>query len=832
MTRKLRFLLPVLLCFLLVIILPGRAGAQTATPLITLEASAGFDGYYREQSWFPVQVRISNDGGDARGRLVVRPETSGSGIPGPYSTIVDLPGGARQSATLYVTASGVVTQLRVEMIDDSGLVFASAPATLRPLQTPDRLYAVISNSVAGTVDLSTIKTGTANAYQANLTPADLPSQVGLFDAIDLIMFSDVDTGTLTVGQRTALADWVTAGGHLVVTGGANWQTTAAGITDLLPIVPDNAVVAEDLNPITRWMGSGARLEAQTLVATGDLRANAQALVSDEAGTPLVSRRTFGAGVVDYLAADPAAAPLRNWTNIADFWYALASSVDPEPSWNYGFTRWNEASSAVEILPGLDLLPDVLPLFGFLALYIALIGPLNYIVLNRINRRELAWITIPVLIVVFSVLAYVVGSNLRGNEVTLSRLSIVRSWDDVETARVETVAGLLSPRRAQYDFAIPGASLRSLPLARQLGGSLIATGTQSRAEIRQGEQFQAEAFTVDASFLGEFVATSTIAPPDIQGQVSIVDDPQIEGQQRLRGAVSNESELTLNQPVILARGASYQFEDPLEPGDVVDFELTLPGEEPPAPVLYHPSAFGALLNNSLLARLATEQSVIDLLGTERFNSNIDSPFIDDSAENLENRRRQLFLSSFIRDPYGASGRGNGVYLAGWTDASPLESELTGADWRSQDTTLYIIKLETERITNDDLILISADQFSWTLQNAVGLGEFSPFDVRLDQSEEIELRYTPVADAVLDRVEDLYLVLNNMSSGSRFLPISFWDWSARSWVNVDASGDHFRVPDHERFLGPENSVQVRLRAEETGGFMRIGQLAIEQRGYFER
>ncbi|MBE0689616.1 MAG: hypothetical protein IH587_05780 [Anaerolineae bacterium] len=800
--------------------------------MITLEAVAGFDGYYREQSWFPVRVQISNDGGDARGRLLVRPETSGAGIPGPYSTLIDLPGGARQSATLYITAAGVVTQIRVEMIDESGLVFASVPATLRPIQTQDRLAVVISNSIGGTVDLSMIKTGSANAYQANLAPADLPSQIGLLDAIDLIALSDVDTGTLAVGQRNALADWVTAGGHLLVTGGANWQTTAAGVADLLPIAPNNAVVAEDLNPISRWMGSDERLEAQTLVATGTLHANAQALITDSSGIPLLSRRAYGSGIVDYLAADPAAAPLRNWTGLSAFWYAVASSIDPQPGWNYGFTRWAQAASAVEILPGLDLLPDVLPLFGFLALYIALIGPLNYLILNRLNRRELAWVTIPLLIIIFSVLAYVVGTNLRGNEVTLSRLSVVRTWNGVDSARVETVAGLLSPRRAQYNFTIPGASLRSLPLARQIGGSLIATGTQSRAEIRQSDQFSAESFTVDASFLGEFTATGTIPRPDIQGQVSIVDDPQIEGQQRLRGAVSNESDITLNEPVILARGASYQFENPLAPGDVVDFELTLPGEEPPAPALYHASSFGAVLNNSLAARLAAEQTVIDLLGSERFNANIDSPFIDDSPENLESRRRQLFLSSFIRDPYGASGRGSGVYLAGWTETSPLESDLTGAEWRSQDTTLYIIELETERITDDDLVLISADQFGWTLQSTTGLGEFSPFDMRLDQSEEIELRYTPIADAVLDQVEDLYLVLDNISTGGRFLPISLWDWVAQAWVNVDATGERFRIPDYERFLGPQNSVQIRLRAEETGGFMRIGQLAIEQRGYFER
>ncbi|MBK8024645.1 MAG: hypothetical protein IPK19_25285 [Chloroflexi bacterium] len=51
---------------------------------------------------------------------------------------------------------------------------------------------------------------------------------------------------------------------------------------------------------------------------------------------------------------------------------------------------------------------MLPLFGFLALYILLVGPANYFLLSRINRREWAWVTIPILILVFSALAHTLG----------------------------------------------------------------------------------------------------------------------------------------------------------------------------------------------------------------------------------------------------------------------------------------------------------------------------------------------------------------------------------------------------------------------------------------
>ncbi|MBK8024647.1 MAG: hypothetical protein IPK19_25295 [Chloroflexi bacterium] len=46
---------------------------------------------------------------------------------------------------------------------------------------------------------------------------------------------------LNSGQIRAPTDWVASGGHLIVTGGANSQATAAGLSDLLPLCrPDRA----------------------------------------------------------------------------------------------------------------------------------------------------------------------------------------------------------------------------------------------------------------------------------------------------------------------------------------------------------------------------------------------------------------------------------------------------------------------------------------------------------------------------------------------------------------------------------------------------------------
>src|SRR5690606_4220643 len=142
--------------------------------LITLTAEAGFDGYFRDGGWMPVSVRLTNAGDEVSGRLVFRPETSGSGITNTYSTPIIMPRGGNQTATLYITARAFATQIRVELLDDAGFVVAQTTANVRAIQSQDRLHIVVTESAVGSIDLSAIKSGIYNAFQANWTLTQIP----------------------------------------------------------------------------------------------------------------------------------------------------------------------------------------------------------------------------------------------------------------------------------------------------------------------------------------------------------------------------------------------------------------------------------------------------------------------------------------------------------------------------------------------------------------------------------------------------------------------------------------------------------------------------------
>jgi hypothetical protein len=817
-------------CLLVVFLcLPSLAVAQS--PLITLSIEAGFDGRFRDNEWLPIIIAVRNDGDAVEGRLVVRPETSGAGIVNTYSAPVSLPEGADQTVTLYITARSFAQQVRVEMIDQNGAVIGSESANLRAMLPLDRLYVVVTESAVGSVDLTSAAAGGYDAFQTNWRVRDVPDQATALGAVDVMLFSDVDTSALSLEQRAAVADWVTSGGHLIVTGGPAWQATAAAFVDLLPLNPQNSTPIASLNPLAEWLRTGGDLGAQTVIATGVLREAAQTLVEVE-GTPLLVRRSYGGGVVDYLAADPNTAPLRGWAGLGELWLTLQTTVGAQPGWNYGFNNWDFAAQSVEILPGFNLLPDVLPLCGFLGLYIALIGPLNYFVLARLNRREFAWITIPIFILVFSGLAWALGFNLRGTEATLSRLSLVQSWHDADRARVDGLIGMLSPRRGQYDLTlIDDGTLRPIP---RLSQTNLLSNVQASVEISQTERFRADNFLVDASFIAGFNTGSLIEKPAISGTATLIYDGTI-GQISARGSVTNDSDITLYNPVLLGRGFRLALDEPLAPGAVETFEISLTGEGAPTPALYAPNALASGISPyySSYYYFPSSPTVIDLLGQEN------TAIYDTSDPVLqEDRRRRTFLASFIADFYAnpnynitvGTGRGDQLYLAGWTDSAPQTVELDGAVWNSDDTTLYLIELETTFAPGSGVVTIAADRFTWVVEDYTGLGEVAPINLTLQPGEIASFRYTPLPTAVLDEVTQLVIRMEQPSIAGTDLPIAFYNWEASDWEEVRIRGGLRRISEPERFLGAENTVRVRVDADLIGGYIRFDRLVIEQRGRF--
>ncbi|MFN8378306.1 MAG: hypothetical protein U0452_06495 [Anaerolineae bacterium] len=828
-------LILLLLSLAVLLALAGGAAAQSGTGTvqaqIELRVDAGYDGYFRELEWIPVRVRVVNNGPDVTGRLVVRPETSGDALTNTFSAPVVLPQGAQQTVWLYVTARSYANQVRVDLLNESGAVLTSASDVMGALRPGDRLAVVVTDAPASAVDLSGAAISSFNAYQVNWNIDEMPPLAAALAGIDLMLFDEVDTGALTTAQSEALAAWVRAGGHLMASGGASWQPTAIGLNDLLPLTPDDAQTVPGLVPIAEWLvePNGQALESDALIATGPLTPNAQVLVETEDGQPLIARRFLGNGVVDYLAPSPNEAPLRDWSGMTSLWFTLETSRGPIPGWARGFENWSQAQQAISIIPGVDPLPDILPLALFLLAYVLVVGPANYFILARANRREWAWATIPLTILGFSAIAWLIGSNLRGAEPILNQLTAVEAWADEENAVADGLVGLLSPRRAQYTLETGnGDVLRPIPLSQT--SSLLVRGAQSSVNIQQTESFAAVDFAVDSSFVAGFNQTGPVTAPPVGGSATLSYDPTIAGQMTARGAIRNDGVQTLRSPVVLGRGAALQLED-LAPGAVVPFELVLPGTFPASPAPYLPSTITPYLTfRTARMQDLSDQTATDLLGERLFRPG--DVIALSNPEDQQRVRDQLFVSSLVDDSFDATGRGDRLYLAGWMDGTPLETNLIDQSAAERTSTLVITALQTDIVPASGTVTIGTDRFTWVVTNYTGLNEVTPVDLNLQPGEEVAFRFTPLPTAVLGTVEQFAVVLENLNVASRRVPIYLYDWAAKDWVSMDVGrGGLTLTDDAARYLGPQNAVQIRMVADEIGGYLRIGTLGVTQRGRFD-
>jgi hypothetical protein len=825
------------LCLLLASLLGGLpAAAQTS--LVELVARAGYDGAFRPGLWAPVWVEAANNGDDLTGQIIIRPETSGDGLPNAFSTPVTLASGARQTIPLYITPQPFATQLRVELMDDSGVVRASQTVAVRSLDATDTLYLVFNDTPTGIIDLTEAAFGGSIAAQANWPVSQLPESGELLRAVDVILFDDVDTTGLTQRQKDALREWVAGGGHLIAAGGANWQATDAGLLELLPVLPETSTTVDTLAPLAAALrlppDAAGQLDSRggIVVTTGTLADDAVVLAALDDGTPLAARRSLGAGVIDFLAADPNAEPLRSWGFLPALWLTLQTTRAPQPGWTQGYTNADQSIRAAEILPGVDAVPDILPLVAFLALYVAIIGPANYLLLKRLNRLEWAWATIPASIALFTVAAWALGYSLRGDDAILNRLTVVQAWAGEPRARFDGIIGVFSPRRASYVLETGDAAyIRPVPVPDDVG-SLLTSSAAASTNVVQTNISAARDFAVDASFVSPFWVTGMTDRPAVSGSASLQYDTTVAGQMLVRGSVTNETDVTLTDPVILARGMGMMLSEPIAPGDVATFEGVLPGQGAASDMPLVPtrsSAFLSFRQSSLNA--SSETSVAQIIGPERYELEPTLFLQSQSPEDEATWRRQLMLWSIVDDSYESTGRGDAVYLAAWSDQPAGDIALAGADWTQQVTTLYLVELATDIARPaGETLTISPDRFTWAVLDYQGIGALTPVDLNMSPGEVVSFRFTPLPAARLDVVDTLTVTLANLNTGSRRIPISLYNHETGLWEEIVITRDGFTTDDPAPYLGLGNAVEVRLVADDIGGYLRIGRIDVMQSGRF--
>ncbi len=664
------------LLVLLLLTLAKPAVAQEIlidNPNIEMSVTAGWDGYRKLGDWIPVQVTLQNNGTAVETVLSIN---SGTGRPN-YTLPVSLPNQSNKQVELYVYLPNAQRNLIVNLQDEASgdIIEQMRTAPLVSLDDDSVLYGVVTSQPDIMPFLGRLTAGRAEVGVAYLQLDDLPSESAVWDALDVLILHDVDTNQLGAEQREALRAWVGLGGQLVVTGGPNWQRTSTAVLDLLPVTPTGLESFEDLPSLNIATGQLFRDPGPYLVTISTL-SNGELLLR-EGELPLLAKRAHGRGAVYFLALDPTLAPLRDWNGSEQIWQTFISDQLPRtPVWGQDFNDENAIRNAAESLPSLEL-PSTLLFMLFLCSYVFIVGPGTYFALTYVNRKELAWVTIPVTIFAFTAVAYISGQFLRGNNTLVNQVSLVYGHSTGEQARFHTAVSVYSPRRSSYQITV-----NDQPLLRDLDQF---SGSLSNKNISQGINSQIDDLLVDVGGLQSFAVKGYRDTPPLTGEVIFSGDAS---SATLEITVTNNGNNPLERAMLLINDESIAIGD-LQPGETRTLTKSLLG--PGAEAAYNVSRGQAHLT-PVTPGFTNDPLYIhytNLLGTTTYYGSDDRTVYP---------RYQLLQS--LTDYYSSSAAGvwqpeGIVTLIGWGSEPFLDVRLDNNTAVTTATTLYLIELPYRR-----------------------------------------------------------------------------------------------------------------------------------------
>jgi hypothetical protein len=781
--------------------LAGASIGAAAANDVTLSVLVGYQDVVKPGEWMPVTVVAKNSGAGIDGTLELQEALNGqpevSGFP-VYQAPISLASGASKRIRAYAIIDTSGATITARIVQNGRVIVSQNSASP---STTSTLIGVLSDQGTSLDSFAAVHPASVAARVVHLAAGDLAESAIPLRAFDILAIDDFATDSLTTGQRTAIGDFVRAGGDLLLGTGAAWHKTLAGLPTV--IVP---MTVSGTTSVTTSLLGGAPVE----VATG---ASAPGPVWLATGSqPLLLERQVGAGTVTMATFDWNQDPVAGWSGTASLLrQIIARSVIGVGSSNQNFayatgvpgpmsfasqpsiaSKSGALSSTLGNLPGLDL--PSLQLTGLLVLlYVLLVGPVNYLVLGAMRRRALAWVTVPLIAVVAAGGAYGAGVFTKGRSVQANQITILHVQPGWDHAYQETYTGIMAPSRGDYQAAIGGGRLLISPIVNNgsFGPGAFGTGSRAGSLRINVDNNNVTLPGMTAFVLGGFATESMSSAPQLGAHLQLVNG-------KLTGTIENHSNLTFTDAVLIM-GDNFQTFGALKPAATAAVSLD------PKP-----------------SNLFGQPTYTRIYGTAYFNGGPQPAQLTDAQR--EDYAKTQILAVL---PTGGSFKGissaNTPLLVAWTHESFQDLTVNGNHPRSTAETAVALSLPLDQIGTGSL---PAGVVSGRIVDVVGDTQGQgPVGMLLIQSGSVTYEFSPSL-AAGTKLTGASLATSN-PYGGKVIPApgggttapavdaQVWDWARSTWTDV-AYQDNGTTTLPDSAVNPDSGL-VRLRLSSSSGFV---------------
>lgn len=753
--------------------LPGQVHAKAA---LHVEAEIGIDNRVKQEMPTFLDVTITNNGEDFSGDFVVDAEmryNMGSAIVLP----LDIAAGETKTMKVYLDGfsdrymyttppldlfyfyeGGIEKGKEVDFEGDKSVnprvyeAFAvmGLVATTRQdeVSTLDRIETFVNS------DMELF-------YVNNKNHTYLADDARALSMLNYMVFDDIAVHDLSEKQQQALYEWVQQGGTILFAPNELGNQAAGVFADSLPLTLTNEKVQVPVEELKKYVTANADIPPIMVYKATLVDGAKEQLGLD--GSVIAGVKPVGKGEViqfTFPLNDPVISKLSGYgTLMKDIF-----GVDAKQNAQYGLYKYGSASEWVSVNELFETFRiNVWLLMGGIVIYIALIGPVLYLVLKRKDKREKMWLYVPIIAVLTSLLFFVFGARDRLFNPQIQQMALYEVQEDGTLTGTFTNA-LLSNRTGDFKYKIPeGTSSVAINT-----GSIGSSSVHLKSYVKE----TAEGQELTLRNMDYWSVQSMVGETILEDAGTLTADLTLENKQ-LTGTITNGLPVDL-QDVAILTGNDEIVIDSIKAGETLQ------------------------VNQEVDKQFLAKAYYYDPYGYGYYNQQVDV-----KLEKIERFKGAAIMAKEAH---------NGPVLVGWSDVSLVPATFDG-NAKQQTMSYFVAPIQPNVVLAGELTFTeehilpymeSVGNNSWgnieendISRTYLGDGDFDVYYDFIASDEMKKLNWTELAIKYDKNVMDVEL----------------YNHETKDYVKLD-NGAFVGTEDVKQFVEEESQMQLKFRVKRIG------------------
>lgn len=404
-----------------------------------IKVSHGIEGKFKANKYIPIEVEVTSMQEDFTGEVEIRTDTNEVGKYDAYIKSISVDKGKSEKVIIPIIVPENSARIEVNLNRGKDTIL-----TKSKLVSKGRIND--NNFFLGTLSEDRSALGYINnvLYQENMKTygfttiienVNLDENIILdnklnIDGLDVILINNYNLGNFKKEHYDALNSWVSSGGTLVISAGANEGKTIKNINKEFLNVTSSGYKEANID----LLGENINLINSTLeIKEGEV-------IIESNNIPLAYSVKRGKGEIIITSFDLGLEPFISSSKASEFIKVILKNTEKRlVAYQNGkmMPIYYGANNITNSVP-VEKIVSFETIVGIVAIYAVIVGFLLYYILKKLNKRDLTWIFVPAISIIFTIIIFFVGSSTRVKDVILNQNNIV----DINKDGTASVVGYL------------------------------------------------------------------------------------------------------------------------------------------------------------------------------------------------------------------------------------------------------------------------------------------------------------------------------------------------------------------------------------------------------